>query len=261
MKLAVFSDIHYTENYPIKRLKVIEESLRANHPDYICIIGDLIDQGDVLENSQCRDYFYDWLRRLSLIAPIMIALGNHDMGIYHSKWYHHYPKEIIEEIGSMPNIYVLNNRSIIKESILFLGYTLPFSYYDIDNKENVEPYIDDIDTQFKNIMQNNKFSILLCHTPIYVTNDMVCKTNVLKSCQLILSGHMHNGIVPFSGLGHYGLISPWKKFFPKYARGYFQLDKRNYVVSGGVIAFSKVSPRIFHCFNCFFPIHIDYLMI
>ena len=50
--LAVFSDIHYTENYPIKRLAILLDSIRIHKPNYICIVGDLLDHADVLDNQK-----------------------------------------------------------------------------------------------------------------------------------------------------------------------------------------------------------------
>lgn len=255
--LALLSDIHYTKNYSKKRLKEIYFNLKKYNPDYICIAGDFLDQGNVLKEKISKDIFLTWLQNISKIAPTIISIGNHDVAVMGRKWNYQFPKAEIDTIASIPNIFVLDNDSIVKDDICFLGYTPPYIYYDNRPHEQVEPYIDDIDQKLKSHLKKDCYQILLCHTPIYVTHPKVRETEVIQSVQLVLSGHMHKGIIPLKS--NYGLISPWKKFFPKYAWGNFTIMKTQYVVSGGVIAFSKVSPIIFYPFNFIHPPHIEYI--
>ncbi len=257
--LALISDIHYTKNYSEKRLEEVYENLKYNNPDYICIAGDFLDQGNVLEEKESREIFYNWIKKVAKIAPVIISIGNHDVGLKRKKWSYYVPKENIDQLNSFSNVHVLDNNSVVIDCICFLGYTLPFIYYDQKPHEQVEPYVSDIDQKLKTHLRKDYFHILLCHTPIYATHVQVCATEVLKTVDLVLSGHMHNGIIPFHGKGNYGLISPSKKIFPKYAWGNFKIDRTQYIISGGIIAFSKMSPFIFHFFNCFFPSHIEYI--
>lgn len=259
--LAVFSDIHYCKNYPQKRLDTIYKSLQKHHPDYICIVGDLLDQGDVLEDATCKETFITWLQELSKIAPVVIAIGNHDVTVKHPKQHYRFPREIMEAFTNIPNIYVLDNQSITMNSICFFGYTPSYAYYHQKPFECAKMYIEDIDQRLKSFVKKECYSILLCHSPIYVTDSEVRKTDTLRSMDLVLSGHMHNGILPFRIPGNYGLISPSKKLFPRYARGHFTLENTTYIVSGGVITFSDVSPRIFHPLNTVYPIHIEYVRL
>lgn len=255
--LALLSDIHYTENYSKKRLQEIYFNLKEHHPDYICIVGDFFDQSNVLKEKTSEEIFMTWLEHISKIAPVIISIGNHDVIVRNHKWGYEYPKNEIDTIASIPNVSVLDNDSIVRDNICFLGYTPPYTYYDNSPHEQVEPYIDDIDQKLKSYLRKDCYQILLCHTPIYVTHPKVCETEVLKSVNLVLSGHMHKGIIPLKG--NYGLISPCKKFFPKYAWGDFTIGNRQYVISGGVIAFSNVSPVVFHLFNFIHPPHIEYI--
>lgn len=259
--LAVFSDIHYCKNYPRKRLDAIYRNIQEYSPNYICIVGDLLDQGDVLQDESCKEEFIGWLQQLSKIAPILIAIGNHDVTLHkNGRCQYYYPKELLE-IGKYSNIYILDNSCIILDSICFLGYTPPYSYY--ENHEKVDIYQSDIDTQLGSIFSKNCDTscdtILLCHTPLYVIHPKVRQTSVLCAVRLVLSGHMHNGLIPFSCRGNYGLIEPFKKLFPKYARGSFQLDHIHYLISGGVITFSNLSPKWLHPLNAWYPIHIEYV--
>lgn len=240
---------------------MIYDNLLKHQPNYICIVGDLLDQGNVLENRSCKETFILWLQKLSTIAPIIISIGNHDITVKYPKQHYRFPKEIVEELTDIPNIYVLDNQAIIINSICFLGYTPSYEYYYQKPFECAKKYINDIDQHLKCFIQKNSYSILLCHTPIYVTDSEVRRTTVLDSVDLVLCGHMHNGAIPFDIPGHYGLIAPCKKLFPKYARGYFKLEKTSYVISGSVITFSDVSPRFLHRLNVIYPIHIEYITL
>lgn len=256
--LAVFSDIHYCGKYAQKRLESIYMNLVQHQPNYICIVGDLLDQGNVLEKQLCKEKFISWLQKLSTIAPIIIAIGNHDVTV---KQHYYSPKKFVEILSTIPNVYVLDNQAVKFDSICFLGYTPPYTYYGQKPYECAQKYVNDIDQHLKKFVNESKYTVLLCHSPIYVTNSEVRKTTVLGSTNLVLSGHMHNGILPISIPGNYGIISPCKKLFPKYARGCFKLEKTTYVVSGGIITFSDVSPKILHPFNFLFPIHIEYITL
>lgn len=259
--LAVLSDIHYHRNYHHKRLEQIYDNIAHHTPDYICIVGDLIDQGNVLEEKQIKNQFFEWITSLSMLAPVIISIGNHDITVEKPAIIHHESKELLKELAFIQNVYVLNQSSILFGNICFLGYNPPYTYYYQKPYEKVEPYCMDLDTQMQKHLHPECYQILLCHTPVYITHPSVKRSVVLQNVDLVLSGHMHNGLVPFPLRGNRGLISPFKKPFPKYARGYFQLDKTNVFISGGVIAFSNVSPKIFHPFNIFYPISISYLKI
>ncbi len=259
-KIAVFSDIHYTKNYSNKRLESIYQNVKVNHPDYICIVGDLFDQGNILEDQVSKYRFINWLKKLSNLAPVIIAIGNHDCMIYSVKREYRYPYELLEEISLLPNIHVLNNTVFQDQQICFIGYTLPYEYYYNDHEDS-NKYASDFYETISPLLSKNTYNIVLCHTPIFMTDSSVTNMDCFRSINLILSGHMHNGIVPITIPGTYGIISPYKKFFPKYARGNFQINQVQYYISGGIIAFSNLSPTILHPLNVFFPIHIEYLSI
>lgn len=257
--LALISDIHYAKNYPMKRLQSIYEDLKYHEPNYICMVGDLLDQGNALENIEDKKIFLDWLKMVAQIAPVIIVFGNHDIGVRGNGWIHYDVKENIKELSLISNVYVLDNKAITMNHICFLGYHLPFDYYDKKRGEQVELYQADIDQKLRLHLKKDCYPILLCHSPIYVTHPKVRETEVLKSVQLVLSGHMHRGIIPLHIKGNYGLISPSKKWFPKYAWGNFSIGETQYVVSGGILTFSNVSPSIFHPFNWIYPPCVEYI--
>ena len=86
-------------------------------------------------------------------------------------------------------------------------------------------------------VNKDEFNILLAHTPFYF--DEYEKWGA----DLTLCGHVHGGVVrlPFVG----GLLSPDRKFFPKYDLGKYEKNNSTMLVSKG-LGGSKVLIRI----NC-----------
>lgn len=82
---------------------------------------------------------------------------------------------------------------------------------------------------------------------------------------MILSGHMHNGLV-FNFLdklikNNYGFISPNRKLFPNNARGIIKHKNNRFnIISGGIIKFQWCS-RFFHYFDFIYPAEIDNVII
>ena len=71
-----------------------------------------------------------------------------------------------------------------------------------------------------------KYQILLAHNPIYTD------TYLKWGADLVLSGHLHGGIVRIPGLG--GVITPQFRLFPKYSGELTVKDGKSVVVSKGL---------------------------
>ena len=90
------------------------------------------------------------------------------------------------------------------------------------------------------MLDSKKFNILLCHTPYPITQ--LSDVKLFNECNLILSGHMHGGVVPnlFRGLfKSRGIFSPVKssrRFFCKDMYGY--IKEKNLIISSGIIKLS-----------------------
>ena len=87
-------------------------------------------------------------------------------------------------------------------------------------------------------INKNNYNILVAHNP----TDADAYENY--GFDLVLSGHIHGGIIILPKLG--GVFSPEYRFFPKYYRGLYTLKKMKLIVSRG-LGFSKRLP--FRMFN------------
>ena len=89
-----------------------------------------------------------------------------------------------------------------------------------------------------------KYNILLCHTPRnLVKNGVICDgIDCLKEFNLILSGHMHAGLVPKSLRSDKyggGFIGPHASVLPDYAYGLVVNKRIATLTSGGVTKVTK----------------------
>lgn len=242
-RIVLMGDIHYYKN--IKPKLFTSLVLRINHlkPDYICVVGDLIDCSDA---KKCTDmvYFYSFLKELGTIAPVIMVLGNHDIRVFSkTEWIHQLDQEFVKTVKQIPNVYLLENESISFKDCFFMGYNPPFSYY-ITKETNSNLLIKDAKAKLKS--NQEKCSILLCHTPIGLANRYF-EPLKLTRYSLILCGHTHNGMVPhFIKKGNWGIVSPAKKWFPHNVRGNIQKGNTNLIITGGITKLSYSSGFLRH---------------
>jgi len=251
-RLAIFSDLHYYPNYPSKILNNITKQIKNSNPDYILILGDILDSADYTDLDGLKDF----LTTIANIAPVIAITGNHDKKAgYRHHWSNHENKELITMLNSIENIHLIDNNYYETKNINFNGITLPYEYYDRDEK-----YLDfqKIMNETKLELKDKNYNITLIHSPINVYDFLKKnKDHNLNKTDLILSGHMHNGILPYwftkiiNKLFHTtrGIISPNMTLLPKYSQG--RVYERDGYIYQGISKLSK-STRHFFFFDRFF---------
>ena len=209
------------------------------------------------------NYLYDWLDNLGNIndrmVPVIAILGNHDLsdGRELSLKYKELFKKYIKKLNKL-NIYFLNNTIYEDKYVRFVGFTIPGNfYYDKDSLNLEKKFFDDLDYNLF-LGKKNKLNVAITHNPVNIVNDDI--TNRLSNFDIVLAGHMHNGLIlPVLDnflKGNKGFIDPTKRFFPKISRNSILVGKNKYlIISGGVTKLSKAS-RIFHYGNILYPMEI-----
>ena len=242
-----FSDLHYEKDFNNKLLINIISNIKKYKPDYITFTGDLIDNNKVTyyEYEQVKPLFI-FLEQLGLIAPTFICLGNHDLfipdNIYNNDFYNN--------INNINNIYLLRNNSYSYKDISFSAYESPIDFYRNEKHK-------DIKTEFNKIkFKYSKTSILLVHSPEMIVENI----DIFNKFDIILCGHMHNGLMPHFIKGTFGLITPKLKLFPKYCRGLKRFNGSTLITSGGITKLSNTSKK-FHKFNFLYRPQIDLIYI
>ena len=257
-KICLFADIHFNVKYNTKKFDKIIENVIANKPDYICIVGDILDSSE-LENLKDINKLYSFIARLASISKVIISLGNHDITVIKKRRHcgYRYPSEFVNNIKKINNVIFLDNEMYIDNSICFIGYTesLDLTYND---KGPSDIAISELNALL-NDLDETKFNVMLSHNPLHVSKDIMYKSvKNYSKLNLILSGHTHNGLLPTFIKTNTVLISPNKRFFVHRARGHFKNKVVDVIVTGGVVKFSYGS-GFFRFFNFLFPIDIDYI--
>lgn len=220
--ICLISDIHYKNRKCIKKLNKVLDNIKNINPSYICVTGDTLNSFKVDDEDIILDYF----KRLSNISKVIVILGNHEYYKNKRKSEFDINNEFFEKLKDIENLYLLKNENICFDDINFYGAYLPIEHYMI-NKESMNSFKDN----FKVKTLKGKYNVLLIHSPINLNEDNT------KGFNLVLSGHMHGGVVPkflrrIIKTG--GIITPTKKMFPKFVYGYKKLGNTNLIITSGI---------------------------
>lgn len=215
LKVAVVSDLH--NNRYGKDNKKLLHRIEQEKPDYILIPGDV-----TVNHSKRNPVAFDFLMRLSRLGiPVILSFGNHELKLraYDMQLFYEY-KMSLESYG----IHVLDNAFFdTPDGLRIYGFSQPLANYKKLGK--AEPVtITELKKALGEIGEHP--AILLAHNP--ADFPVFAKWGA----GLVISGHMHGGIVRIPGLG--GVISPQWVFFPKYDAGMFLEKNSTLYVSRGL---------------------------
>lgn len=262
IKIAVISDIHYYPDFNQKIFNKLIKQIEENKPDYITIVGDILDSSDTEDLNKLKLF----LESLANITTTLVCTGNHDEKKGSMKnWTSNKNSKFINLLNNIHNLYYLNDSTFTINNITFYGFNLSYNYYEIE-EEKYETFCEEVSKLKCNLNENN-YNITLCHSPIniykFIANN---PSHNLNKSDLILSGHMHNGCLPFIlsypinkiFKSSRGLISPARTIFPKYAQGH--IYERDGYVYEGVTKLSH-STKLFHKFDIFFQKNVEFITI
>lgn len=220
-KIVFLTDLH--NNSYGKHNEKLLHAVRSQNPELILIGGDML----VGKAEAPTNVAEDFVCKLTEICPVYYANGNHEqrMKIYPEEFgtkYQEY-KNIVEESGVM----FLENEHI---DLMFdtcpvqiHGLEIPREGYKKFRKTNVS--LEQIEESIGKA-DSSKYQILLAHNPIYADAYLEW------GADLVLSGHLHGGVVRIPRLG--GIITPQFRLFPKYSGELTVKDGKSVVVSKGI---------------------------
>lgn len=213
LRIALLSDLHdtvYGEDN-----KYLLERVQREKPDIVIIAGDLVTARKGRDFSPALSL----LKNLAESHSVYYGIGNHEQKLDAAK------NPYMREIRKIPGVKVLDNETLIydrENDICITGLSLPRKFYEKGRKNILD--VSDINAAVGE--KKHKVTILIAHNPIYF------ETYAEWGADVVLSGHMHGGIVrlPFVG----GVLSPQISLFPKYDKGLFRLKGSVMVVSAGL---------------------------
>lgn len=231
--IVQISDLH-SKLFGENNKKLIQK-IKSLNPDIVVVTGDLIDG----ENNN-YNVALDFMKEISKLYRVYYIIGNHEQKSLIKKYKDEY-KDYFNKLHQIDFVNLDNNKvEIVKgdSNINLYRLTVPYSCYKylFDNQETTSIDIDFLEEKLGKV-DREQFNILLAHTPFYF--DEYEKWGA----DLTLCGHVHGGIVRLPIVG--GLLSPDRKFFPKYDLGEYTKNKSTMIVSKG-LGGSKVLIRV----NC-----------
>ena len=218
IKIAHISDLHKrkfgVDNYKISD-KVGEKS-----PDLIVVSGDIVSR-DEKEFSAVENL----LRRLSKIAPVYMINGNHENSL---------PEDIyldFEAMISRTNVKILSNKcedvNINGRNLKIYGFEpSETTYIKNERYKNLDKItLSDMNETIGKCPSGEV--LLIAHNPLF--GEVYSQWGA----DFTFSGHVHGGAVriPFTKIG---VLSPERKFFPKYSKGVYNIGKMRLLVSAGL---------------------------
>lgn len=224
-KIVHLSDFH---NYGFDKDNIkLFEKIQEESPDIVVMTGDMVNKYDVEFEK-----FLNLAETLSKKYKIYYILGNHEIRLRKED-----SEYILNKLKGF-GIKILKDEKVTivrkRDYINIYGINIPLSYYKIKNKPT---NIEEIVSKVLNSCKEEEFNILLAHNPLYF--EEYSKKNV----DLTLSGHVHGGMIRLPFLG--AILSPERKFFPRYSNGIYEINHRKLLVSRG-LGHSKRGIRLFN---------------
>ena len=172
VRIAILTDLHVGSPFNgIGKLRLIVDRANAEHPDLICILGDLVIQGVLGGRFVAPEHIAAELKRLRAAAGVFAVLGNHDAWLNHER-----VREALEQNG----IRVLEEKAVRLETRVGPLWLAGIS--------DLWTGRADIKTALAGIEHDGAPVILLTHNP-----DVF--PAVPDQVVLTLAGHTHGGQV------------------------------------------------------------------
>jgi hypothetical protein len=216
LKIVHISDVHgklFGEN----NQKFIDKVKKIN-PDIIIMSGDIID-------DSCKDVegYIKYFKELYSNFPTYYSIGNHErkLGYKNYKKYINLLKENGVNVIVNGGCYFEKDGQKIKINALKFRENMQPKKL---TEERKEKYIKYMRNKLKDI-NTNEFNILITHDPENF------KLYEKLKVDLIFSGHVHGGLVR---VGKLCLLSPRRKFFPKYSYGKNTINDTTIITSSGI---------------------------
>lgn len=218
--LVFISDLH-NKVYPDGN-RGIYDAIRAAHPNVILIGGDMTIAKPAIHKAFAGDLSgmdeaITFLRELPAIAPTYFVNGNHEQRIYETAFLgddekyrnvnqliHHF----YDALAAM-GIHQLHNAEEDLGGMVLYGYEHSCEHYE---KLFSNPIPENDLTEKLGDPDPGRFNILMAHNPkFYEIYDR-------WGADLVLSGHVHGGLMR---IGRLGFIGPDLHLFPRYSGGVY----------------------------------------
>ncbi|MBQ8815774.1 MAG: metallophosphoesterase [Lachnospiraceae bacterium] len=233
VKFVLLTDLH-DKTYGPGNARLLQ-AICEEQPDGILIAGDMLT-ARTLEEGGYTEVSLALISKLTEQYPVYYGLGNHEAKMSWSRksfgqQFEQYMKAL-KDTGAV----VLRNQfcELQEMPVRIYGLDMERMYY---KRLEQNPMQEDYLLQKLGQADKEYYNILLAHNPTYFDQYALWKPD------LVLSGHVHGGLVKLPLLG--GVISPALKLFPKYDGGKFTKNGATMILSRG-LGFHSVGFRMWN---------------
>lgn len=236
-RMVVLADLHDHEfagdNERLVRI------VKEEDPSLIILDGDMLNEDSKSDRVPVR-----LISKLSEIAPVYYALGNHELDYIRRTE----DEEMVKHPLDSRLVRELTDAGacVLEESyrdVEIDGYKVRiggmYEYaFALDGDDSAENLTGDVKDFLEDYQDTDRYKIMLCHRPdSFVFGDASGYWKV----DLVISGHDHGGqvVVPFKG-GLYGGDQGW---FPEYVHGLYQVGRMQMFVTSGLSSEKQLLPR------------------
>lgn len=213
VRIMHISDIHKS-----KKHRKIAEMAEKNTPDLIFVTGDIVSRTET--DFRSAEIL---LNRLCKTAPVYIVQGNHEQSLPECQ-----KVEFINMVAESGAVMLINQGDYvtIKDRKLYIcGVQQKYSTYKKnDSYKNLDMFtLNDMQSTVGDKPKSEV--LLLAHNPLWA------ETYSQWGADYAFCGHVHGGAVRLFGIS---ILSPERKFFPKYSKGVYTVGNMKLCVSAGI---------------------------
>ena len=231
-KIVFLSDLH-SYSYGNNNEKLIR-AIKKENPDYILVAGDMV----VAKPGASIDVACALLKELTTICDVYFANGNHEQRM----------KENTKMFGDtfvefQRNLEIYGVKTLPNQKLQMDWDNIPVEIYGLEmptckyKKFQKQTFTKDEVQEFLGKSNSENYNVLIAHNPMFV------KSYLEWGADLVLSGHLHGGVVRLPGIG--GIITPDFTVFPKFSGELTKVDDASVVVSKG-IGIHTIKVRLFN---------------
>ena len=231
-KIVFLSDLH-SYSYGPNNEKLVR-TIKKEKPDYILVAGDMV----VAKPGAAIDVACALFEQLSAICDVYFANGNHEQRMKENRKLFGDTFDKFQDNMESSGIKVLPNQKTKLNwdnvSVEIFGLEIPTCKFkkfkkQIFTKEEVQELLGRSDEA--------SYNVLIAHNPMFMNSYLEW------GADLVLSGHLHGGVVRIPGIG--GIITPDFTIFPKYSGEMTKVEDASVVVSKG-IGIHTIKVRLFN---------------
>lgn len=234
-RIVQISDVHFSSLTTTAQNRALSAEILTRtenlRPDLIVLTGDMVSRDPGKTGIGDAALLAEGLRKL---CPVLYTLGNHEMDMPAGK------RNKLLRLMRSRGVTLLNNRTICYGGIYFSGVVFPREMYMGENGDyrNLPVCTAEMLEELAGFCRSHPH-VLLAHSP------MGLDAYREWGADLVLSGHVHGGIVRLPVVG--GVLSPERRFFPPYSKGLYRQGHTAMVVSAGIGKLRVMNPAEIVC--------------